>query len=766
MSDKYFEYGEVSDQLIYPEGQQLFEACQEFLWIQIVECRSLKRNDGDIEDIIIIDLGDGSVPSRNGYGVFAKERLAITYRPLLAAYRCPYDVRAIRKAFPLTSHRNHVDKNEPKSLCLYFEPWSALERTWTPQQHLKRILWWLKETAQGTLHRADQPLEPLYFTSPWQIILPHDFHTKVEDRNTSLLLHRVEVPQQSAGSTVLLGELLSHNQQQGQQQSNFECLVVLCPPVSTGFIEAYPYTVKELNDQLFGKGLNIYELLHQAVIRKIPDGTGLDVKQSMRNPLTFILLHVPVIREETNEIERFDKVGFFTESTFIELGNAVGALSVCPDNRDKIYKNYAGALGGLIEIDTDFLQQAFLMPVETKLRITHDYARQASGIVDDLTEFKGVIAGVGALGGCLAGIWSKEAWGCWTYIDDDTLQPHNIIRHVGKDCHIGQPKAELVKNLTSWDFDTGLVKNHAVVAKINDANNQEAVNALKEAELIVDVTTTLEVPRDLSRRVETPRMASVFVSPSGRDSVMLLEDKERSVNLGILETQYYRAVLSSEWGGSHLVGHLGDLWVGAGCRDVSSIMSYELIQLHSAILARQIRQQVRSEAAKIKIWVNDDTSGNVTAVDIAVHPGCIQQCGSWAVCWDQGLQEKLSDMRRQRLPNETGGVLLGYLDQKTRSIHLVDALPAPADSTESASEFLRGTNGLQGILDECQRRTANIVRYVGEWHSHPPDISTNPSCVDIELLAFLAEQMSAEGLPAVMGIIGDFEPSFSVGQKV
>ncbi len=91
------------------------------------------------------------------------------------------------------------------------------------------------------------------------------------------------------------------------------------------------------------------------------------------------------------------------------------------------------------------------------------------------------------------------------------------------------------------------------------------------------------------------------------------------------------------------------------------------------------------------------------------------------------MQEKLSNMRKQRLPNETGGILLGYLDQKTKSINLVDALPAPVDSTESSSEFLRGTNGLQCVLDECQSRTANIVGYVGEWHSHPPGISTNPS---------------------------------------
>jgi hypothetical protein len=56
---------------------------------------------------------------------------------------------------------------------------------------------------------------------------------------------------------------------------------------------------------------------------------------------------------------------------------------------------------------------------------------------------------------------------------------------------------------------------------------------------------------------------------------------------------------------------------------------------------------------------------------------------------------------------------------------------------------------------EAGRRTANIVRYLGEWHSHPRGHSAAPSRDDFYQLVYLATGMADEGLPALQLIVGE-----------
>lgn len=45
---------------------------------------------------------------------------------------------------------------------------------------------------------------------------------------------------------------------------------------------------------------------------------------------------------------------------------------------------------------------------------------------------------------------------------------------------------------------------------------------------------------------------------------MGIEDSERGTRLTHLEAQYYRAILTNDWGEEHLSGHYGGLIVGGG----------------------------------------------------------------------------------------------------------------------------------------------------------------------------------------------------------
>jgi len=84
------------------------------------------------------------------------------------------------------------------------------------------------------------------------------------------------------------------------------------------------------------------------------------------------------------------------------------------------------------------------------------------------------------------------------------------------------------------------------------------------------------------------------------------------------------------------------------------------------------------------------------------------------------------------------------------------------DSLSDSSSFTRGFQGLEKQIQTSQTLTANIVSYIGEWHSHPPGISSKPSSQDIKLLNYLAETLISDGLPGVMLIVGENKETWSI----
>jgi hypothetical protein len=56
---------------------------------------------------------------------------------------------------------------------------------------------------------------------------------------------------------------------------------------------------------------------------------------------------------------------------------------------------------------------------------------------------------------------------------------------------------------------------------------------------------------------------------------------------------------------------------------------------------------------------------------------------------------------------------------------------------------------------DIAKKSLHQLRYVGEWHSHPTGSTVMPSQIDVGQLAWLASELEAEGVPALMAIAGD-----------
>ncbi|RZK45196.1 MAG: hypothetical protein EOO61_00820 [Hymenobacter sp.] len=101
--------------------------------------------------------------------------------------------------------------------------------------------------------------------------------------------------------------------------------------------------------------------------------------------------------------------------------------------------------------------------------------------------------------------------------------------------------------------------------------------------------------------------------------------------------------------------------------------------------------------------------------------------------------------------HETGGILIGGYSEN-RACASITQITGPAqDSRSGRSWFIRGTFGLQKLIDRLWKQDRQY--YLGEWHFHP-DAQPNPSAQDIaqmKSIAFSQTYNCPEPLLLIMG---------------
>lgn len=686
-------------------------------------------------EIVIVDVECHGVPPKNAQGIRFRERLALCVPedPIALVH-----VLALRKSFPVFGHQNAAGSDGPASLCLYYEPLRSVSRTWTAQRFLRRVQWWLEAAARGELHAADQPVENLFFVASDELIVPWNFDELMKAPGARFTVRRLH---ERAGSRTTWG--LEPVGEQAASRRSAMCLYLTVPPVVHGVIERDPATLGELDDILQRRGVTLMPQLREALTAGLDErGWGFDAVA----PLVIFVLNIPIVRELGGRPERFKLRAFATMSNAGELGVALGAMVAFERH---YYRDTSAILGAP---EATAWRASRIQPLEVLTQNSAAAARQQSGLGS--AGPRAVLIGAGSLGSALLNLWSRAGWGQWTVIDVDHIKPHNLSRHTAFSQHIGQPKADVVAELNAATTD-GATTITPITADACLPDNTTVGTAFSAADVVIDASATLEYPRLASTRSHAARHLSVFITPNGNGAILMAEDAARRVRLRTLEAQYYRHVMRSGWGERHLDGNLGTYWSGASCRDISTVMPYSSITVHASTLADQVRFALDSQDARLRVWDRDPETGAVNAFDLAVTTERAFELEPLTLYLDEGVAQQLRALRAAALPNETGGVLLGYHDFNIGAIVVVDALAAPPDSVASRTGFERGVEGLRQAVAEASRRTAGVVDYVGDWHSHPRGHSARPSGDDFLQLIHLALGMHLDGLPAVQLIVGE-----------
>jgi hypothetical protein len=699
----------------------------------LIEVRINESN----EEIIIADI-DLQIPSSPKIDILENERIGIICYPSDSKWP---EVFALRENFPQGLIHTYLHTIErPIWICYTELNFVEDKRNFTGYKFLEMIRKWFELSSLNKIHAEDQMVEP-YMYSEASVILSIN---SISGDPTKFVLKQID----NSSLFELTENLCFH--------SGIFPLVYASNPINHGFIKKTPKILSDLFSLKSDFNATFSDFIRNTLgtIQK-----SLTEFNSILNLKLGILISIPISRENKLEVERYCYYFIVTNNTIKEIGIDIKIWGEV----DKDISMLVGA-----KIDENDLAEIEIKNFAIIWDFDHKHAALYNGINENNDEF--AIIGVGSLGSQFINNIARMGLGQWLLVDHDTFFPHNLARHFLNRFYIGKNKAEsmcaelnfLFKNDGNYFFKP-LNKNFL------DLNNEELKEYFETKKAIVDMSTSIAVQRklalDLSSEIKARRITA-FLNPTGKDSVLFVEDALRNVRLDQLEMNYYRLLYSQK----ELHGHLAQnedkiRYSRNSCRDVSSKINQENISLHSSILTKAIRLKLEDESSSISIWRFNE---NLSVTKYEYLPSFWTEffVDEWVISIDNYIIEQIYSLRNEKLPKETGGVLIGAYDFERKYLYINNYLGATIDSEEEKYTFLRGNFDLTSTIEEIREKTNNENDYVGEWHSHPNGVNLLPSKLDIEFFMSIESYLSKEDLPSIMLIIGDkkFNILFSAKQ--
>lgn len=637
-------------------------------------------------------------------------------------------VVSMRENFPHGHVHTSLERGvEGPTLCIWEENWHDLSAALNGQILIERIRSWLSRMAGGILHGYDQTPEPLIPPSSHTLVLPAG---SLPDQ-----LH-ITGAQETAGKATIIADVTPP--EEDSRIPPYSLFEVRAEPQTHQGLASSPRDLRELAARVRSIGVDI-EVGLEAWLKRSPQ---LEVASS--NRLLLIIL-IPMRKAEGEAIETYEVWAYTSVLTLADLGGALGVTDTSDASGSRRTTALLTKAGELPPMALDSWRVV--------RRLDRSMARAYSGC-DRASDLELLAVGGGAIGSNVIMGAVKAGLGRWTVIDDDIVLPHNTVRQAQGNDGVGFAKAEVLcvqANAVLSEAD-----HTPIIADVLDQGEhvEEISAALQVADLVIDFSAS---PAVVGWMADTPmrRAASFFFGPDGKDLVMLAEDSAREVTIDAVEAQYFAAVASYE----KLAGHLSDARVDKiryanACQDLTRPLPTWQVQMLSALAAGRLPTIVDERNPVATVWRLEPGSGAVSVVNVKVLPLHRVQGKNWKIIISDSVLSTIRASRRGSLPNETGGVLIGTFDMVRRVVHVVTALPAPPDSRQSPTHFVRGARDLGPKIEAMRTATAGRLGYLGEWHSHPDHAAARPSADDEGVFSYLSTHIGPTGAPFLMMICG------------
>jgi hypothetical protein len=683
------------------------------------------RRRTDNSEVILVTL-DIEIPQNPVNGIQVYEDVAIICSE--SDNNFP-EVYALREDFEEGLPHTYLSSFEhPIALCVTEQSFTEAKFKLTEFEFIGYIRNWFALTSQGKLHQEDQPLEP-FFIPKGYVLLTHPY-----DPEKYTHLNRI-------GESNLF-EL--SNEPGGQ--SPFHLFGFKSDPQTHGFVRRQPKILSDIGEIFKIEGTSFPVFLRRILNERLKE--FLQNQHLIKRKLAFHSW-IPVKRH-SDDVEScsWEYLFFLTEMSILDLGEKSGCLY----QKD----------GSIVPIiNKDFDQEVIdNIPIELYSSML-DYNPSTSALFNNIEKNDDafVLIGAGALGSQVFDHFVRMGFGTWTIIDHDKLYPHNLAKHSLDRKSVGYNKAvkvsEKANELHRMQIATPINSDFLTIKE-----DDSLIAKLQDAMVIIDMSTSIAVARTLARdyndTIKTPRISS-FLNPDGTDLVVLAEDKRRKFRLDFLELQYYRCLFQEESLHDHLKyeDSLKLRYNRNSCREITNRINQTDVALNASICTKSLKSIIENGKSTISIWRTDKTTFEVRKYSFEPTRWIRKDGGEWKMYFDLWLLDRMKAFRFSKLPNETGGILIGSYDFQRKIIYVCDSLFAPPDSRESKSTFERGAEGLLDEYNKYLNIVDNQLCYLGEWHSHPQGCSTNPSSDDFNLYDYLYKKMSRQGSPVLMGILGD-----------
>lgn len=676
----------------------------QYPYVTDIEC--CRNNNCD--EIIKLKLCRLEVPDQPIFSIHEEEEIAIICHP--EDISLP-EVYALRNDFPLElPHSNARPFIRPVSLCVSDVDFADIRSQFNAFDFLNSIRRWFSLNSINKLHEADRPLD-LYF-------LPREVCCllNIPDRNNPYVKYAQVSTQKSNISTSTL-EFVDKSK---VRPTHYLLHLPVVQVYASNFIRI-PKTMGDLKLIKSSDHSTLLDDFVKVLPRKI---TGLDNLQ--------LLVMISII-QNTEKEEAKSK-----ELFLIKIENTTINDIISKQRRS----------------EKDFYIWINELPVNLAF-VYIMVSRNSNAIYNGTSRYfsKVSILGAGTLGSAVIDHFVREGIAEEIAIADfDILYPHNLSRHTMAIDKVMKTKLQAIKE--TYD---GILGQRITIIEKNALfmTEYEERSLIKKTQLIMDFSTSIAVERRLANSNNSYRCCTSFLNPKANEIVLMIEDKERSCRLDLLEMDYYRNLIVDNRFSNHLEQGRSVRTNNFSCRAESTILNYENVRILSAIISRQIKKHYEEDECYLGIWHVDTDRGTVESNPMRISSWRLLSKDAICSVWiSSAIEEEICQMVVDSSVSETGGCLFGNYDKDYNKIYIYYMIPAPTDSIHSPVSFVRGFNGLTDDYERITKLTYHQVRYLGEWHSHP-NMSKSPSSVDDQQFSELSEEQKSQDLPFVQIIHGN-----------
>jgi len=395
-------------------------------------------------------------------------------------------------------------------------------------------------------------------------------------------------------------------------------------------------------------------------------------------------------------------------------------------------------------------------------------AKEISGFIPNLNE-RSLIVGCGAVGSKVIMHLVKSGTTNFRLSDPDYFSSHNAVRHA-----LTRPYSI---NKATYLFHEIKLLFPEIENKIEATNNSGELLLQDKYSYIFDFTSSLSFFNALTNANLNPgtKVCSAFLVESGTLGVIMFEGVHRNPRIDDLQVAFYSYYktnsLISSWLKNEMRNANGQtrlIEVGVGCNSETTILSDDIISLHSAFFSGIIKQHTQRETTKEgEIYLNQvqyepyfqNKQQLIKVPEFDIFEA--KNNPVWKIRIAAGLIDMIKDNVLDYTPNETGGIFVGLANHKTKTIHVIDLISASSDSVHKPFEFHRGFKGVKQKIDEIQIASGGRLGFIGEWHSHPIG-NIELSTMDLATVADLKSEFSKldSPLPVFIAIVttNDFIP--------